>query len=106
MKNFLRALRVSWSYRGRLILSLACALVVVFFWGMMFTAISRALNILGGKHRNLQEFCQSSIHELQDKIAKLNMDRKEPEDEAQKLAAAAPSLFRDKRMREVTLRLA
>src|SRR4051794_32347294 len=27
MKNFLRVLRVSWTYRGRLLLSLACALL-------------------------------------------------------------------------------
>jgi ATP-binding cassette subfamily B protein/subfamily B ATP-binding cassette protein MsbA len=106
MKNFLRALRVSWSYRGRLFLSVICALVAAVLWGLSLTAVSPTLNILGGKHQNLQQMCQSAINELQQKIADLNKERKGPEDEAQRLAALPATPTRDKRIRELTLRLA
>ena len=105
MKNFLRALRVSWSYRGRLILSLACALVAAILWGLTFTAISPALNILGEKHPNLQALCQSRIDELQKKIAELNKEQKGLDEEAEKLTVLPPSEARAKEMRKVTLRL-
>jgi ATP-binding cassette subfamily B protein/subfamily B ATP-binding cassette protein MsbA len=74
-------------------------------WGLTFTAISPALNILGGKHRNLQDLCQTRINELQQKIADLNRERKAPEEEAQNLRAQPPSELRDKKIRDVTLRL-
>src|SRR5437016_1176517 len=53
MKNFLRALRCAWPYRGRLFISIACALVAAALWGLTFGAVSPVLRILGEK-QNLQ----------------------------------------------------
>ena len=60
MKNFLRALRFVWPYRGRLILSLGCALIVALLWGANFTAIYPILKILR-EGQNLQGWVDSQI---------------------------------------------
>src|SRR4051812_46523763 len=51
MKNFLRALRVAWGYRGRLLLSLACALFAAAPWGLIFACIAPALYTLKNGNR-------------------------------------------------------
>src|SRR5262245_38651475 len=39
MKNFARALRHAWPYRGRLLISVVCALMAAVLWGGNFTSI-------------------------------------------------------------------
>ncbi len=46
MKNFLRALRHAWPYRGRLLLSVLCAIAAAVFWGLNFTSIYPVLKLL------------------------------------------------------------
>src|SRR5437868_9967137 len=68
MKNFLRALRVAWGYRGRLLLSLACALLAAVLWGLMFTCIDPVLYLLKNANKpdnNLQARQEKKIAEAQ-----------------------------------------
>src|ERR1700716_2611934 len=55
MKNFLRALRFAWPYRGRLLLSCVAAILAAVFWSLNFTAIYPVLKILGSE-KNLQQW--------------------------------------------------
>src|SRR5262249_40687166 len=73
MKNFLRALRCAWPYRGRLILSIVCALLAAVFWGLNFTAIYPVLKIIGSNN-NLQQWGDNEIRRTQKEI-----DRLEPQ---------------------------
>ena len=59
MKDFLQALRFSWPYRGRIILSVTCALVAALFWSANFSAVYPVLKLIGSD-QNLQEM--ASIH--------------------------------------------
>jgi ATP-binding cassette subfamily B protein/subfamily B ATP-binding cassette protein MsbA len=69
MKNFLRALRCSWPYRGRLGLSIVCAVAAAILWGLNFTAIYPVLKILG-TGKNLQDWAEHSIQDTQKAIDK------------------------------------
>lgn len=78
MKNFLRALRYSWPYRYRLLLSVVCAMLAAVFWALNFTSIYPVLKILG-TDQNLQEWVNDCITKtktkqvepLQAKVAEL-----------------------------------
>src|SRR5262245_39814093 len=70
MKNFLRALRCAWPYRGRLLLSIACALLAAVLWGLNFTAIYPVLKIIGS-HQTLQDWVGGKLDETQKEIDKL-----------------------------------
>src|SRR4051812_12434705 len=67
MKNFLRALRYSWPYRGRLILSLVCAGLAALFWSLNFAAITPVLTILT-ERKSLQDWVDEEIDKTQAKI--------------------------------------
>jgi ATP-binding cassette subfamily B protein/subfamily B ATP-binding cassette protein MsbA len=89
MKNFLRALRCSWPYRGRLAFSIICALFAAILWGLNFTAIYPLLKIIGSE-KNLQDWADDSIkntkkqiNDLERRMAELqkssdHLDRKPP----------------------------
>src|SRR5260370_28541201 len=104
MKNFSRTLRIAWGYRGRLILSMACALCSATLWGLMFTCIDPVLYILknGGKaDNNLQTRQERKIadtekvvDELEPRIAALNERDK-------KLAQAPAGPWREKERRDL-----
>lgn len=55
MRNFMRALRHTWPYRGRFILSLVCAVLAAMLWGLNFTSIYPILKILGNDLTLVQE---------------------------------------------------
>src|SRR5262249_19251210 len=67
MKNFLRSLRSCWPYRGRLMVSVICALLAAVLWGLNFTAIYPVLKILG-QDKNLQDWVEERINEEQKQI--------------------------------------
>jgi ATP-binding cassette subfamily B protein/subfamily B ATP-binding cassette protein MsbA len=81
MKNFFRALRFVWPYRGRLIVSILCAMIMALLWGANFMAISPTLNLLG-KQQNLQEQIdaeiQAKLQQIED-IARTLEDRQKVE---------------------------
>src|SRR5262249_39731921 len=68
MKNFIRALRSSWPYRGRFLLSLVCAIFAAILWGLNFTAIYPVLKILSTK-QSLQEWVDERIAVTQKDIS-------------------------------------
>ena len=105
MKNFLRALKCSWPYRWQLIVSIFCALFAAILWGLIFTAISPVLHILDQK-QNLQDWARASIKETQERIAELEGRRTGPVKETEELQDHPPDVHRDKRMRDLTRRIA
>jgi len=104
MKNFLRALRVAWGYRGRLLLSLACALFAAVLWGLMFTCIDPVLFILknGSKSdNNLQARQEGKIADAEKIVKDLEPQIAALVKEQEVLDQAPPSDFRDKHRRDV-----
>src|SRR5205085_3102170 len=67
MKNFLRAVRCAWPYRGRLIVSILCALCAAVLWSLNFTAITPVLTILMEK-QSLQQWVDRKITDSQKSI--------------------------------------
>ncbi len=67
MKNFLRALRCSWPYRGRLIISILCAVFAAIFWGLTLGAIYPVLQCLG-KHQSLHAWVENKISDTRSLI--------------------------------------
>jgi subfamily B ATP-binding cassette protein MsbA len=101
MKNFLRALRCSWPYRGRLIISIICALLAAILWGLNFTAIYPVLKIIGSGE-NLQEWVERSIKHTHDHIRHLETEMNKLTAEHDKiLATQARGRQRDKRLRDI-----
>jgi subfamily B ATP-binding cassette protein MsbA len=64
MKNFLRALKFAYPYRGRLILSLVCAVLAAVFWSLTFTAIDPILKVLRHE-KTLPEILNAEIKRIQ-----------------------------------------
>lgn len=64
MKNFLRALRHTVPYRGRLFLSVVCAVCAAFLWSINFTAIYPVMKILRN-NESLQDWIEHEIEETQ-----------------------------------------
>jgi subfamily B ATP-binding cassette protein MsbA len=84
MKNFVRALRFSWSYRGRLFISIGCAVLAAAVWSITFTAVWPIQKILTSNNKNLQQVVEDKIADTQEKIvanehevARLNRQREE-----------------------------
>ena len=104
MKNFLRPLRIASSYRGRLALSLLCALCGAAFWGMMFTCVDPVLSLLKNGNKpdnNLQARQEKKIQDAQKVIEELEpRDRTLREDE-RRIENLPPGPNRDKLMRDV-----
>jgi ATP-binding cassette, subfamily B, bacterial MsbA len=108
MKNFLRALRIAWGYRGRLLISLACALLGAALWGLMFTCIDPVLYILKNANKpnnNLQARQEIKIAEAEAKVKELEPQIAALNKEQEELDNALPSAFREKRRRELAISL-
>jgi ATP-binding cassette subfamily B protein/subfamily B ATP-binding cassette protein MsbA len=99
MKNFLRALRVAWGYRGRLLLSLACALFAALLWGLMFTCIDPVLFILKNSkdpNNNLQSRQNSRIADAEKIVKDLEPELDRLTKEQERLAKLPASEHPDK----------
>src|SRR5262245_53476830 len=103
MKNFLRALRYSWAYRKRLILSILCAFVAAGLWSLNFTAIYPVLKLLGSGG-TLQEWVDECIAdaETQERAARDNPDWKEATRNLAALESWPDSSEKDRRHRKLT----
>jgi ATP-binding cassette subfamily B protein/subfamily B ATP-binding cassette protein MsbA len=73
MRNFVRALRFAWPYRGRLFFSILCALLAAALWSLTFTAIYPVQKILGSD-KNLQQYINDSIRQTNDQIVDLQRE--------------------------------
>ena len=67
MKNFLRALRCAWPYRGRLMVSVVCAVMAAAFWGLNCGTVSPLLAIILG-NTNLQAWIDAQVTSTQQHI--------------------------------------
>ena len=67
MRNFLRSLKCSWSYRYRLAASIACAMAVAVLWSLNLSAIYPVLKILS-TDKNLQQWVDDEIEDHQKEL--------------------------------------
>ena len=105
MKNFLRALRYSWPYRGRLCVSLVCAFFAALLWGITFKDVKPILEILKDQH-NLAKIAELRIGELQTKIDLIKSGQDELLKEAELERAKPVTPAGNKVLRSQTMRLA
>jgi subfamily B ATP-binding cassette protein MsbA len=105
MKNFLRALRCAWPYRGRLVLSFLCALLAAVLWSLSFTSIYPVLTTLS-KEITVQEWADQEIKHLEKYIRDKEAEREIPAKETRERQEEPASTERDKRLRDLTNRLA
>jgi ATP-binding cassette subfamily B protein/subfamily B ATP-binding cassette protein MsbA len=105
MKNFLRAIRCSWPYRGRLIISVICALFAAVLWSLNISAIGPVLKILG-ENKSLLESVQDTIRDTQKLIDDWQAERERYAKQNKELDEQAPSELRNKRLRDNTNQIA
>src|SRR5262249_46045928 len=100
MKNFARALRHAWPYRGRLIVSIVCALFAAVLWGLNFTSIYPVLKLLHTGD-SLHQWIDKSIAKTQEEIKATEKKVDELSDEEQKLEKLPPGRQVDKDKRKL-----
>jgi ATP-binding cassette subfamily B protein/subfamily B ATP-binding cassette protein MsbA len=106
MKNFIRALRCSWRYWRRLILSVLCAVFAAVFWGLNFTAIYPVLKIITTE-KTLQEWAEDSIQQLRVKtIEPLESTIAQLKEQSQKLDRQPASRVKSDQRRKLASDLA
>lgn len=105
MKNFLRALRCAWPYRGRLILSFVCAFFAAILWSLSFTSIYPVLTTLN-QELTLQECLQKEIVTAETYIKSKETEREGPAGETRKESLLPATPEREERLRELTQYLA
>jgi ATP-binding cassette subfamily B protein/subfamily B ATP-binding cassette protein MsbA len=105
MKNFVRALRFSWPFRGRLIVSVFCALMAAILWSLNLSAIYPVLKILS-TNQSPQEWInaqaaesQRQIDEIEPKVDELSRTMRDIDDKK-------PAEIRDKIRRDLSKELA
>jgi ATP-binding cassette, subfamily B, bacterial MsbA len=106
MKNFIRALRHAWPYRGRLLASFLCAFLAAILWSLNFTAIYPVLRILGPNEESLQDWIDGCIADTQKQIDVWHSELDGCLREAKSLEDKPESSARDKRQQELTSQMA
>ncbi len=101
MKNFLRALRCSWPYRGRLLLSLLCALCAAILWSLSATAVYPVLELLH-REESPEELINFKIKEAQGAIEGWQQEVRRLTAEENLLKEEPPSDWQEKRLRDLT----
>lgn len=101
MKNFLRALRHTWPYRRRFIVSAFCAAVAAVLWGLNFTAIYPVLKLLNDNHTP-QAGIDACILDVQKDIDKLELDNKRLHDSLHELDGKESNSQTEKLQRDDT----
>jgi ATP-binding cassette subfamily B protein/subfamily B ATP-binding cassette protein MsbA len=105
MRNFLRAVRASWPYRGRLFLSIAFAIAAASLWGAMFLAIHPMMKILGGE-KSLPESVEVEIALVEKDIEPLRAKLAKLDEEKRQLEKIPETAYRHRREREITGQIA
>jgi ATP-binding cassette subfamily B protein/subfamily B ATP-binding cassette protein MsbA len=105
MKNFLRALRSSWPYRGRFLLSVLCALMAAAFWSLNFTAIYPVLKIIS-KEKKLQELIAEEIQAVEARIKPEQARLDALTEEGKRLEKEPPGRQRNEQKRKLAGELA
>jgi ATP-binding cassette subfamily B protein/subfamily B ATP-binding cassette protein MsbA len=107
MRNFIRALKFSWPYRYRLIISLAAAVCVAALWSLNLSAIFPVLKILASD-RNLQTWVDEEIavHDQAANKPALQEEIQFQRDKLRLLNETPDAPDREHQLRGVTKRLA
>lgn len=105
MRNFLRALRFAWPYRGRLLASLVCALMVGILYGANLTAIYPVLTVLTSD-ANLQAWIDKKILKKEEEINRLQELIDSRSNRIQVVESRPPSRDRERELAQLTRDLA
>ena len=107
MKNFLRALRHAWPYRGRFALSVFCAALAAMLWGLNFTSIYPVLKLLNDPNKETpHEWVDGCIKGVQSEIAVLEPQSKPLQAQLKKLETLPSSQLAEHQKRDATSELA
>src|ERR1700688_4416635 len=101
MNNFLRAMRHAWPYRGRFLLSIACAAFAAMLWGLNFTSIYPVLKLLNNKDTPHQ-WVDGCIDEVQAEIDKYEPESQRLQDTLRDLDRQPTSAALEKEKRNTT----
>lgn len=101
MRNFLRGLRSTWPYRGRLTASIVCALLAAVLWSTNLTAIYPVLTLLKND-KSWAEQLQSDINNLQKDYADQRVKRDRLERDLQQVQSRPEGPTRDKDERRIS----
>jgi ATP-binding cassette subfamily B protein/subfamily B ATP-binding cassette protein MsbA len=105
MKNFLRALRYSWPYRGRILIATLCALAAAFLWGANFTSLYPVLKMLHTR-QSLHQWVEGAIADLSKETARLQDEVDQLAVQQKAVEALGPGRHEDQRKRDITGSLA
>lgn len=105
MKSFLRALRCAWPYRGRLILSVICALVAAALWSLSFTTIYPVLTTLNSE-KTLHDWTDEEERDWVQRIQQKEAERVAPAKETRELDGQPANPWRAQRLRDLSAYLA
>jgi ATP-binding cassette, subfamily B, bacterial MsbA len=98
MRNFFRALRSAWPYRGRLALSVVCALFAAVFWGLSIAVIGPVLQLLDPNHHSFQEWAESNVREIENKIRPWKIQRDDFARKQEECESRPPSAARSREL--------
>ena len=101
MKNFLRAVKFALRYRGRLIISVLCALVAAAIWGMTFSAVYPVLKLMETK-QSLQVWVDGRIAEIDKDIAAREADKDSFEARKRDIEAMPLGKDREEKLHKIT----
>jgi ATP-binding cassette, subfamily B, bacterial MsbA len=101
MNNFRRAVKLALRYRGRLGVSLVCALLAAALWGLNIAALYPVLQLVQ-KNRNLQDWVDTRLADVGHDIADLDKQVDKLSDDKRKVEARPPSEERENDLHKVT----
>ena len=104
MNNFRRALKLALRHRGRLVVSLVCALVAAALWGLNIAALYPVLQLVD-KKKNLQEWVDTKLTDVQTDITNHEKEIDGLADQKRWYEGLQTSDLRDTELRKVTEKL-
>jgi subfamily B ATP-binding cassette protein MsbA len=105
MKNFLRGLRSTWPYRGRLGISIVCAFLAAVLWGVNLTAIYPFFKLLDNP-KTWAEQLDDQIKEVQKQDAEARRSLEAAQAELRSVDRWDSGQLKDKRERELSGKIA
>lgn len=101
MRNFLRALRATWPYRGRLSASIVCALLAAALWSTNLTAIYPVLSLLKNE-KSWPEQLDEDIERFQKEYAEFQAKLVDKQRELREVENWPEGRLRETRERELS----
>ena len=101
MNNFRRAVKLALRYRGRLAVSLVCALLAAALWGLNIAALYPVLQLVQ-KNRNLQDWVDTKLADVGTDIANLDKQVDKLSEDKRKIEAKPPGEDRENDLHKVT----